>query len=71
MSLADLRSGMTPTTPGRLQVSLVAESCVNGLDLAWEEYDPFEAFNNREYFGSVTKSFFTLFQARTCGQRDF
>ncbi|CAL1130814.1 unnamed protein product [Cladocopium goreaui] len=34
----------------------------------WQEYDPFEAFNNREYFGSVTKSFFTLLQVVTTAQ---
>lgn len=34
----------------------------------WQEYDPFEAFNNREYFGSVTRSFFTLFQVVTTSQ---
>eukprot|EP00434_Breviolum_minutum_P017678 symbB.v1.2.015603.t1/scaffold1127.1/size253144/25 len=34
----------------------------------WQEYDPFEAFNNHEYFGSVLRSCLTMFQVVTNAQ---
>lgn len=48
---------------------------VLGESAAWvgtmdplEEHEAFEPFDNREYFGSVARSFFTLMQVLTCAQ---
>ena len=35
--------------------------------VGWQEYEAFEAFDNREYFGSVAKSFLSMFQAGELG----
>ncbi|CAE7675789.1 Cacna1g, partial [Symbiodinium pilosum] len=34
----------------------------------WQEYEPFEAFDNRQYFGTVVRTFLTLFQVITNSQ---
>eukprot|EP00913_Durusdinium_trenchii_P034548 g32320.t1 len=36
--------------------------------VGWQEYEAFEAFDNREYFGSVAKSFLSMFQVVTTAQ---
>ncbi|OLP85706.1 Voltage-dependent T-type calcium channel subunit alpha-1G [Symbiodinium microadriaticum] len=48
---------------------VIGESAVwNDTFDPWQEYEAFEAFDNRQYFGSVTRSFLTLMQVITNSQ---